>query len=746
MIEQEVRQKIDYILAQRGWNVKAGDRNRNVFVENSVTCKLPSEAVKRLGKKRPDYTLFHESKPLAIIEAKKDSVVNLQDAMDQARDYAKRIGNVPILIACNGRTVKTEHIETKLPLRIDGEEVLDFLPEKILKKFKKVGTNEIVTIPEEVVRNRTDMIRIFGEMNDQLRNAGIHAGSDRFTEFSNILFLKLLSERNTEGRELWEEMHSLSDKYLAEFINSQAIPRLKKKYGGEVISETKIENLETLRFIIDKLNGIRLTSLDEDIKGMAFEHFIQRTTNSQNDLGEYFTPRHIVKFMVNLLNPKFRENLYDPFCGTGGFLTESFKHISLNCRHTKDNADFLQSHTVFGTEITSTARIAKMNMILFGDGHSGVHRDNSINLENSKEKYANVITNIPFSQTFNVDGMEIAGFCPKNPDEACILKSFESLKIGGKMAIVVPEGILFNKQHVDICKFLFASSKVRMIVRLPRGVFRPYTDAKASIIYLTDKGREKTKWFYLVNARNDGFDKRRRPILGGYNDLDKALFSYTEELFESEDIPEISGESNIGIVDVKDFVEGKEDLKLYFEWKKNQNLNYIKLEEIAHIKNGISITEDNAIDGEIPVIAGGRGSIAYYHNEYNQIGNCLTISKSGQYSGYVWWHDHPIWASDCIVIRSRDESKFLSQYLYTCLVTKQDEIYNRQQGVGQPHVYKQHIIDFPIPNISISKQKQLLEDFEKLNSTKIEVEREMSQKFDEVKNRIARTFENGKLI
>ena len=77
------------------------------------------------------------------------------------------------------------------------------------------------------------------------------------------------------------------------------------------------------------MNDLSLMDIDEDIKGSAFEYFMAKTTTAQNDLGEYFTPRHIVRFMVRLLNPQFGNTVYDPFCGTGGFLTEAYKHIGL---------------------------------------------------------------------------------------------------------------------------------------------------------------------------------------------------------------------------------------------------------------------------------------------------------------------------------------------------------------------------------------------------------------------------------
>ena len=133
---------------------------------------------------------------------------------------------------------------------------------------------------------------------------------------------------------------------------------------------------------------------------------------------------------------------------------------------------------------------------------------------------------------------------------------------------------------------------------------------------------------------------------------------------------------------------------------------------MAVLKNGQSITEANVTPGPIPVIAGGRGTIPYYHNEANAPGQVVTVSKSGALSGYVWWHDAPIWASDSMVITSRDESKFLTRFLFWCLRLKQEEIYDRQQGTGQPHIYISHLEDFPIPDIPLRQQRAMLRLYE----------------------------------
>lgn len=123
-----------------------------------------------------------------------------------------------------------------------------------------------------------------------------------------------------------------------------------------------------------------------------------------------------------------------------------------------------------------------------------------------------------------------------------------------------------------------------------------------------------------------------------------------------------------------------------------------KLKLVANLVKGKSITSDKVIDGEYPVIAGGQSS-PYNHNIYNQIGNVITVSASGAYSGYVWYHTIPIFASDCTVIQSKNELDISTIYLFEILKTKQQEIYHLQQGAGQPHVYARDLekLNIPIP-------------------------------------------------
>ena len=130
------------------------------------------------------------------------------------------------------------------------------------------------------------------------------------------------------------------------------------------------------------------------------------------------------------------------------------------------------------------------------------------------------------------------------------------------------------------------------------------------------------------------------------------------------------------------------------------------LKHLAHLLKGQSITSNEIEKGDYPVIAGGQIS-PYTHNRYNFKGNVITISASGAYSGYVWYHNYPIFASDCTVIFSKEESEITTLYLSEILKLKQKEIYNLQQGAGQPHVYARDLEKINIPIPSLQKQKEI---------------------------------------
>ena len=248
--------------------------------------------------------------------------------------------------------------------------------------------NTYITQDKKVIKSRQELITIFKDFNELFRDAGLRAGLERVGLLSNMLFLKIISElaviddrtiKVPPKTYLWDNFKNKQGLDLLDFLNKQAFDHFKTAYGGEVLSKIEVVSgkEKILNQVIEKLDDLQLSDTNSDIKGDAFEFFLRNYGGAETDLGEYFTPRHIVKVLVKLLNPRYGETVYDPFCGTGGMLIESFKHIKRKMPQNAQTIETLKKGTVYGCEITDVDRIAKMNMILAGDGHSNIKRQNS---------------------------------------------------------------------------------------------------------------------------------------------------------------------------------------------------------------------------------------------------------------------------------------------------------------------------------------------------------------------------------
>lgn len=141
----------------------------------------------------------------------------------------------------------------------------------------------------------------------------------------------------------------------------------------------------------------------------------------------------------------------------------------------------------------------------------------------------------------------------------------------------------------------------------------------------------------------------------------------------------------------------------------------IRLKEVCDIEKGKSITEEEAMSGSIPVVAGGK-SFAYYHNESNRTGNVITVSASGASSGYVNYWDQPIWASDCITIISKNERVYITKFIFYLLKLIQPDIFLLQKGADQPHVYSDDISSIFLPEISYVLQRETLDKIQELEN------------------------------
>ena len=336
MLEREIENLLEQILRNCGWIVDVGVKNRQVYRQQPRSTdeinKLKVNGIQTF----PDFILYEDENiavPIAVIEAKRVEYKNLEKAKEQGLNYAKALG-ARFLFLYNANRFIAYYVPTEEVLLIDNEEVNGMLPLAQLRLFngRKLELNSKVDI-----KSKTDLINVFKVANDKLREAGINAGIARFTEFSNLLFLKLLSELNEERHYniakpfLWDSYRNLDGEMLLEYINGTVIPGLNNLFDSSetqpLFSALKIRNTIKLKEIVQKLDTLNLKQIDTDIKGDAFEYFIQKYNQTNNDLGEYFTPRHIVRFLNDIIKPTFGDKIYDPFCGTGGMLIIAFERI-----------------------------------------------------------------------------------------------------------------------------------------------------------------------------------------------------------------------------------------------------------------------------------------------------------------------------------------------------------------------------------------------------------------------------------
>lgn len=774
-LETDTRILIDRALSNLGWNLEGKDKN--VFLEQPRS----EEERKKLGGKRPDYVLYSKEsdKPLIIIEAKKKGV-RLDAALEQGIDYAKAI-DAPLVFATDGIFCKAFHIGANKPPILNGEEVDEFIREALALRY--LTSYEVNTVSPKVQYDRKELIRIFDEANNMLRGEGLRAGIERFGEFANILFLKLVSESEQIKKERgektsfedacrWDVIKNIPTTARIDYINKTVYEKLNKLYNTDIFTPLQIKDDSILKEIMDKLDPLTLTDVDSDVKGDAFEYFLKASTATKNDLGEYFTPRHIVKTMVRLVNPQIGEKIYDPFCGTGGFLIESFRYIFNNMARTSSNIATLKENTVYGNEITNTARITKMNMILAGDGHSNIEmKDSLANPVDGSSTYTDkdgkthhngydiVLANMPYSQKTKHGGLY--DLPSVNGDSICVqhcMKAINSMAENGRMALVVPEGFLFRKDLAKTREYLLENCQLQSIISLPQGVFLPYTGVKTDIIYATKvnqkiKKSEKRKDFWYFDVKSDGYtlDNHRRKL-----DTSSDLSQYEEfrklDSDQSEDMMKVGFEViPLDKVRKNSFVlVGGRYREASISLPNGQEV--IRLNEVAKFVRGIAFPKSaqsvNPSKDDLGVIttraaqADGIDTtkIMYVDKSYiktdklvKQGDILISLANSLNLVGRVTFVDKDYgkisFGAFMGLIRA-DETKILPKYLYNILQSNNAKDYFKSVAKTTTNISNltfEDLGDISIPILSISEQEKivaLIDNYQKtIDEAKLQIEK-----------------------
>jgi len=583
--ETSTRKKIDKILENLGWDIDEESPNCNVTTE---TPKL-NEQKKKLDGKEGDYFLYKSgtSEIIGIIEAKRPNE-SIKQALQQGIDrYAKPL-EVSVVFVTDGSIMRTYHLKDKEELKKDGVAVTNLLTEQELLKYQK--SSKIFT-PVEVKYTKQQLIKIFDRANKLLRKDGLREGIERFTEFANLLFMKMISEiedkreedglqRRFEKRYCWDYFKNWEGRRILDYINDTILPKLVGRYNhsGDVFQrKLNIKNPDTIKEIVDKLSKLNLSIIESDIKGDAFEYFLKESISVGNDLGEYFTPRHLVRLMVQLVNPVFGETIYDSSCGTGGFLIEAYKHLWDKCKHNKENIEFLQENTIYGRELTGTAKIAKMNMILAGDGHTNIRQMDSLS-EPIKEEYDIVLTNFPFSQ--ETDYGNLYGANTKDANGVFLKHIINSLKENGRGGVVCFQGVLFDRKYKWIREYLLKNCNLKAVVKLHRYTFQPYANVDTSIL-IFEKGEPTRKvWFFEVEE--DGFKKTSSNK--GRTPIDRNDLTTLKDIWDTKPETEKSWSADISEIEKNDWVLSPDKYKPKQFSKTKYEI--VALETLAEVKLG----------------------------------------------------------------------------------------------------------------------------------------------------------------
>ncbi len=262
-----------------------------------------------------------------------------------------------------------------------------------------------------------------------------------------------------------------------------------------------------LRDVINKVNSIHFTSSEEiHTLGHLYESMLKEMRDSAGDSGEFYTPRPVVRFMVEVIDPRLGETVLDPACGTGGFLVESFKHLEKQCKTVEDR-QIVQTRSIFGGEAKPLPYLlAQMNLLLHGLESPKIDPLNSLRFPlreiGDKDRVDIILTNPPFG---GEEERGILGNFPEDKQTAetallflqLIMRKLRRQPKPGRAAVVVPNGTLFGDGVcARIKEELLKEFNLHTIVRLPNGVFAPYTSIPTNLLFFDRSGPTEEIWYY----------------------------------------------------------------------------------------------------------------------------------------------------------------------------------------------------------------------------------------------------------
>jgi len=364
-----------------------------------------------------------------------------------------------------------------------------------------------------------------------------------------------IGDRKIEGSQLkWSVFHDFPATRMYTVMQEWVFPFIKNLHGDKNSAYSKymddaIFKLPTpllLSKVVDALDEIYKLMAevkDVDIRGDVYEYLLSKIAQSGRN-GQFRTPRHIIRMMVELMQPKPDDVICDPACGTSGFLVTAGEYLREKHKEEiffdKQKKEHYMNHMFYGFDMDRTMlRIGAMNMMTHGVESPFIeYRDSLSDQNQDKDKYTLILANPPFKGSLDADTVsaDLLKVCKTKKTELLFLAAFiRMLKVGGRCACIVPDGVLFGSStaHKAIRKALIEENRLEAVISMPSGVFKPYAGVSTGILIFTKTGHGGTDnvWFYDMTADGFSLDDKRTPvddddicdIIERFHNLDKEV-------------------------------------------------------------------------------------------------------------------------------------------------------------------------------------------------------------------------------
>lgn len=379
-------------------------------------------------------------------------------------------------------------------------------------------------------------------------------------QFTYLIFIKSLDDKQTKEEKTasvlglepkkifneneqilrWSNFKELEAQEMYDIVVNKVFPFIKNMNENNESSFSKymkdaIFQIPTPQMLEKIVTGIDGLEFERDVKGDLYEYLLSKLATSGTN-GQFRTPRHIIDMMVRLIKPVPQDVIIDPACGTSGFLVGAEEYLKENHDEifiSEELKNHFQNEMFYGNDMDTTMlRIGTMNMMLHDVENPNIDYKDSLSKSNTdKEKYTVVLANPPFTGSLDSEGVadDLLKVTKTKKTELLFLAlMLRILKIGGRCAVIVPDGVLFgaSKAHKQIRQELIEKHNLHGVISMPSGVFKPYAGVSTAILLFTKTGMGGTEkvWFYDMQADGFSLDDKRNPI--EENDIEDIVKRY----------------------------------------------------------------------------------------------------------------------------------------------------------------------------------------------------------------------------